>query len=168
MEVITPTELCVFATVQRFMGPDTYRTSDAMFFVTGCQAREVALLFLERINMYQTRRDVITVVTSGALCENEGEAGGDKDEWDGEQNIFEAEELPLGSRVISALDGDAIFLERHVAYVDMGLFKGLFLCSVLLLTYFISTSALEILDLLSSSSIIINNNNIKQHHHTKY
>ncbi len=33
--MITPTELSVFAMVERFLGPDNYQEVEAVFFVTG-------------------------------------------------------------------------------------------------------------------------------------
>ncbi len=70
---------------------------------------------MERMNIYQTRRDVIHVVTLGKLYDD---ADDDVDSSEGmNKKIVEAEELPLGSKVIDALDGDAIFLEKHVKFL---------------------------------------------------
>jgi len=115
---ITDTELCIFITINRYL--ETRSTKfcevDAVLFVSNCCADEFKMLIDERVILAATRLDVNKVVTSGQLCEDKEE---EINAWDDGSGHFEAEEMPFGSRVVTDIDGDAIFLERHLQDLEM-------------------------------------------------
>jgi len=110
---ITETELCIFITISRYMESHSgkFCVVDAVLFVTNCCANEFKMLIDERIVLSATRLDVNKVVTSGQLSEDAEE---NMHAWDDGSGHFEAEDMPFGSRVVTNIDSDAIFLERHV------------------------------------------------------
>ena len=110
---VTPTEICIFLTINRFMEShtDKFCEVDAVIFVSGCCAKELKTLIDERSILASTRQDVCTVMTSGHLSDDNDQ---DLTAWDDGSGHIEAEVMPFGSRVVTDIDSDAIFVEGHI------------------------------------------------------
>ena len=65
-----------------------------------------------------TRSDLLNVIREGKLFTDE-----EMKMMDDNNNIFEAEDLPQGSRLITNLDSDAMFLEQAATEIDADLDK---------------------------------------------
>ena len=123
IEVVTDSELYITAEVSRYMGQDQFgqdefRYAEATIFVTGCPATSLKELYEERIMFNSTRSDLLNVIREGKLFTDE-----EMKMMDDNNNIFEAEDLLQGSRLITNLDSDAMFLEQAATEIDADLDK---------------------------------------------
>jgi hypothetical protein len=110
--LVSRSELFIVIDVNRYIGihnssnKDSFRPAEAAVFITGCDAESLKNVLDERKMFSLVRNDLCTVIAQGELFSQH-----DIDTIK-TQSYMEAEEMPLGSRLITSLDEDAMYIEQ--------------------------------------------------------